>query len=53
VGPRFRPAPPAGELNDLARNPELDLYPEELRAQIDEVRRFVKGGGDALVSEPW
>jgi len=23
--------------NDLARNPELDLYPEALRAKIDEV----------------
>lgn len=23
--------------NDLAKNPELDLYPEALRAKIDEV----------------
>ena len=26
--------------NNIAKNPSLDLYPEPLRAKIDEVRTF-------------
>jgi hypothetical protein len=29
------------EFNHLAQNPQLDLYPQELRAQIDEVNAWV------------
>ncbi|GAB4823936.1 hypothetical protein N2152v2_010982 [Parachlorella kessleri] len=29
------------EFNDLAKNPELNLYPEHLRKQIDEVNEWV------------
>eukprot|EP00271_Cylindrocystis_brebissonii_P009867 TRINITY_DN253_c0_g1_i1.p1 TRINITY_DN253_c0_g1~~TRINITY_DN253_c0_g1_i1.p1 ORF type:complete len:324 (-),score=61.51 TRINITY_DN253_c0_g1_i1:911-1882(-) len=29
------------EFNDLCKNPELDLYPEELRGKIDEVNEWV------------
>ena len=29
------------EFNELARHPELDLYPEQLRKQIDEVNDWV------------
>ena len=29
------------EFNDLAKNPDLDLYPEALRKDIDEVNTWV------------
>jgi putative glutathione S-transferase len=33
------------EFNDLAQQPELDLYPEDLRAKIDKVGGAGWGGG--------
>lgn len=33
----------AGEFNDLAGNPQLDLYPADLAAAIDEVGCWLPG----------
>ena len=29
------------EFNDISRNPELDFYPEHLRAEIDELNSWI------------
>jgi putative glutathione S-transferase len=33
-----------GSFNDLAKNPELDLYPEPLRRDIDEMNNLIQAG---------
>ena len=42
------------EFNDLAQKPDLDLYPEELRKQIEEVNEWVYPGiNNGVRPPPW